>query len=153
MWCDAFSPLGTSRNQTAAGPSWLTVLGHAKDSLWSVDLFRCESAVLHTHWVLVVMDHWTRRIVGFGVHRGVVDGVALCRMFNHATCGQSPPTYLSADHDPLYRFHQWQANLRILDVREIKTVPYVPRSHPCRRTADRDRTARMSGSHAVLDSG
>ena len=63
----------------SAGPSWLTVLGHAKDSLWSVDLFRCESAVLHTYWVLVVIDHWTRRIVGFGVHRGVVDGVALCR--------------------------------------------------------------------------
>ena len=114
----------------SAGPSWLTVLGHAKDSLWRVDLFRCESAVLHTYWVLVVMDHWTRRIVGFGVHRGAVDGVALCRMFNHASCGQSLSTYLSAEHDPLYRFHQWQANLRILNVREIKTVPYVPRSHP-----------------------
>jgi putative transposase len=113
----------------SAGPSWLTVLGHAKDSLWSVDLFRCESAVLHTYWVLVVMDHWTRRIVGFGVHRGAVHGAALCRMFNHATGGQSVPTYLSADHDPLYRFHQWQANLRILNIREIKTVPYVPRSH------------------------
>ena len=36
----------------SAGPSWLTVLGHAKDSLWSLDLFRCESAILHTHWVL-----------------------------------------------------------------------------------------------------
>ena len=47
----------------SAGPSWLTVLGHAKDSLWSLDLFRCESAVLHTHWVLVVMDQCTRRIV------------------------------------------------------------------------------------------
>jgi hypothetical protein len=30
----------------------------------------------------------------------------------------------------LYRFHQWQANLRILDVKEIKAVPYVPCSHP-----------------------
>ena len=67
------------------GPSWLTVLGHAKDSLWSLDLFRCESAVLRAHWVLVVMDHCTRRLVGFGVHRGVVDGVGLCRMFNRAT--------------------------------------------------------------------
>jgi len=28
------------------GPSWLTVIGHAKDSLWSVDLFRCESILL-----------------------------------------------------------------------------------------------------------
>src|SRR5215472_3825110 len=30
----------------AAGPSWLTFLGHAKDSLWSIDLFCCESIVL-----------------------------------------------------------------------------------------------------------
>ena len=112
------------------GPSWLTVLGRTKDSLWSLDLFRCESAVLRTHWVLVVMDQCTRRIVGFGVRRGDVDGVGLCRMFNQATRGQSSPKYLSSDHDPLYRFHQWQANLRILDVREIKTVPYVPLSHP-----------------------
>ena len=40
------------------------------------------------------------------------------------------PKYLSSDHDPLYTFHQWQANLRILEVTEIKTVPYVPLSHP-----------------------
>ena len=95
----------------SAGPSWLTVLGHTKDSLWSLDLFRCESAILRTHWVLVVMDQCTRRIVGFAVHRGVVDGVGLCRMFNRATRGQSSPKYLSSDHDPLYRFRQWQANL------------------------------------------
>jgi hypothetical protein len=37
------------------------------------------------------------------------------------------PTYLSVDYDPLYRFHQWQANLRIVDVEAIKTVPL---SHP-----------------------
>ncbi len=114
----------------SAGPSWLTFLGHTKDSLWSLDLFRCESAILRTHWVLVVMDQCTRRIVGFGVHRGVVDGVGLCRMFNRATRGLSSPKYLSSDHDPLSRFHQWQANLRILGVKDIKTVPYVPLSHP-----------------------
>ena len=28
------------------GPSWLTFIGHLKDSLWSLDLFRCESATL-----------------------------------------------------------------------------------------------------------
>ena len=143
-----------------AGPSWLTFLGHAKDSLWSCDLFRCdlfrcdlfrcdlfrcdlfrcdlfrcdlfrcESATLRTHWVLVVMDQYTRRIIGFGVHRGMVDGWGMCRMFQRAIRGHKAPQYLSSDHDPLYRFHQWQANLRILDVTEIKTVPYVPLSHP-----------------------
>ena len=113
-----------------AGPSWLTFLGHTKDSLWSCDLFRCESAALRTHWVLVVMDQFTRRIIGFGVHSGAVDGVALCCMFHRAIRGQSLPEYLSSDHDPLYRFHQWKANLRVLEVTEIKTVPYVPLSHP-----------------------
>ena len=33
----------------SGGPSWLTFLGHIKDSLWSCDLFRCESATLRTH--------------------------------------------------------------------------------------------------------
>ena len=62
------------------------------------------------------MDQFTRRIVGFAVHSGVVDGVALCRMFNRAIHMQTLPKYLSSDHDPLYRFHQWQANLRVLEV-------------------------------------
>jgi putative transposase len=127
--CSATHSRGSVPAETRrSGPSWLTVLGHAKESLWSLDLFRCQSAVLCTHWV-VVMDQWTRRIVGFGVYRGVVDGVALCQMFNRATRGHTPPTYLSSDHDPLYRFHGWQANLRILDVEAIKTVRYVPLSH------------------------
>ena len=117
--------------QDSGGPSWLTFLGHMRDSLWSMDLFTCESAMLRTHWVLVVMDQYTRRIIGFGVHAGMVDGVALCRMFNRAIRGQRRmPNFLSSDNDPLYRFHQWQANLRILDVTEIKSVPYVPLSHP-----------------------
>jgi hypothetical protein len=63
--------------QDSDGPSWLTFLGHLKDSLWSADLFRCESAVLRTHWILVVMDQYTRRIIGFGLHAGAVDGSAL----------------------------------------------------------------------------
>ena len=52
-----------------------------------------------------------------------------CRMFSRAIGRQSLPKYLSSDNDPLYRFHQWQANLRVLEVTEIKT-PYVPLSHP-----------------------
>ena len=87
----------------SGGPSWLTFLGHMKDSLWSMDLFRCESASLRTHWVLVVMDQYSRRIIGFGVHAGTVDGVALCRMFNRAIRWQRKmPKYLSTDNDPLY---------------------------------------------------
>ncbi len=76
------------------------------------------------------MDQCTRRVIGFGVHSGIVDGVALCRMFQRAICGHRLAKCLSSDHDPLYRFHQWQANLRVCEVTEIKTIPYVPLSHP-----------------------
>lgn len=56
--------------------------------------------------------------------------ITLCRMFKQAIRGRAVPKFLSSDHDPLYRFHQWQANLRVLGVTEINTVPYVPLSHP-----------------------
>jgi transposase InsO family protein len=112
------------------GPSWLTFLGHLKDSLWSVDLFRCESMLLKTHWVMVVMDHYSRRIIGFAVHVGDVDGIAVCRMFNEIVAGMGVPRSLSSDNDPLFEYYRWPANLRILGVREVKTVPYVPLSHP-----------------------
>jgi putative transposase len=111
-------------------PSWLTFLGHTKDSLWSIDLFRCESILLQSHWVLVVMDQFSRRIIGFGVHASDVNGIALCRMFNSAITTKGYAKYLSSDNDPLFQFHQWQANLRILDIQEIRSLPYVPLSHP-----------------------
>src|SRR5215471_16774908 len=76
------------------------------------------------------MDQLTRRMVGFAVPRGVVDGRSLGRMFHRAIHAQTLPKSLSSDPDPLYRFHPWPANLRVLMVQEIKTVPYVPRSHP-----------------------
>lgn len=117
------------------GPSWLTTIGHAKDSLWSwdagpVDLFRCESILLKSHWVMVVLDQHTRRTIDFGVLAGNVDGPALCRMFNHTTSGHDRPKYLSSDNDPAFQYQRWKANVRVLGVEEIKSLPHVPMSHP-----------------------
>lgn len=109
------------------GPSWLTFLGHMTDSLWSVDLFRCESIRLKSHWV---MDVCTRRIIGFSAAPADIEGVAVCRMFTRAMAGHAPPTHLSSGNDPLFTFHRWRANLRVLDVNEIKTLPLIPCSHP-----------------------
>jgi putative transposase len=112
------------------GPSWLTFIGHLKDSLWSMDLFRCYSMTLKEYWVMIIMDQHTRRIVGFSVKLGPVSGVDVCCMFNQIIAGKKRPKYLSTDNDPLFKFHRWLANLRIEDIEEIKSVPYVPTSHP-----------------------
>ena len=52
-----------------------------------------------------------------------------------AACSMTPllrkaaPKYLSSDNDPLFQYHRWKANLRVLDIEEIKSLPYVPMSH------------------------
>ena len=70
------------------------------------------------------------RRLGFAVHKGGVSGIDLCRMFNEIISKKKLPKYLSSDNDPLFKFHQWQANLRILEIEEIKSIPYTPVSHP-----------------------
>ena len=59
-----------------------------------------------------------------------VDGITACRMFNHAFSGADLPGNLSTDNDPLLKSHRWQANLRILEVNKIKSIPYAPMPHP-----------------------
>ena len=100
MKCERYRP-------NDEGPSWLTFIGHTKDSLWSVDLFRAESIHLKSHWVMVILDQFTRRIIGFVTHKGTVNGIDLCCMFNKIISLQKLPSYLSSDNDPLFTFHRW----------------------------------------------
>ena len=76
------------------------------------------------------MDQFSRRIIGFAVHSGHCDGIAYCRMLNEIISGKSLPKYLSSDNDPVFLFHRWKANLRILEIEEIKSVPGILTSHP-----------------------
>jgi len=43
---------------------------------------------------------------------------------------RTPRGISATDHDPLFEAHRWKANLRILEVDEVKTVRHVPLSHP-----------------------
>ena len=83
---------------------------------------RLRGAALRALVVMVVLDVFTRRLKGFGVEPGPIDGLSACRMFNHAIAGTRLPKRVSTDHDPLFRFHRWLANQRVLEIEEIKTV-------------------------------
>ena len=39
------------------GPSWLTFIGHLKDSSWSIDMFRCESILLNALYRAAYRNH------------------------------------------------------------------------------------------------
>ena len=113
------------------GPSWLSFIGNQVDSLWSIDLFRVESITLKSHWIMVVMDQYSRRIVGFSIQKDGYSGPTVCRMFNEIVAQNKVyPKKISTDNDPMFNFGRWKANLRIMEVEEIKSVPGVPYSHP-----------------------
>ena len=94
----------------SGGPSWLTFLGYTRDSLWNVDMFRCDSIILRSHWVMVAMDQNTQRITGFAVHSGTLDGPTLCRMLTRIR--------RIAHHDlelrqlPAVQFQGWQPTFK-----------------------------------------
>lgn len=49
---------------------------------------------------------------------------------NQATAKHGWPNRISSDNDPLFLYHRWKANLRVLEIEEIKSLPHVPMSHP-----------------------
>ena len=61
---------------------------------------------------------------------------ALSRTISAAGCGlkrefaRDRPERISSDNDPLFQYHRWKANLRVLEIEEIKSIPHVPMSHP-----------------------
>jgi len=113
------------------GPSWLTFMATSKDRLWSIDLFRAESVKLKTHWVLAVMDVYSRRVIGYAVHAGnSVSGPNLCYMFNQVIAGSQTPKRISRDNDPLYKFHQWTVNMDMLNIEEVFGPSYTPTANP-----------------------
>ncbi|MBF0443872.1 MAG: hypothetical protein HQK54_18330, partial [Oligoflexales bacterium] len=107
------------------GPSWLSFIGNQIDSLWSVDIFRTESINLKTYWIMAVMDQYSRRIIGFSVQKVECTGASVCHMFNEILSKSKViPKRISTDNDPLFEFYRWKANLRILDIEEIKDKIY-----------------------------
>ena len=97
------------------GSSCLNLIGNLKDSLWSVDLFRVESINLNGYWIMIVMDQYTRRIIGFStIQTNALSGANVCMMFNKIMARIPPPKYMSSDNE----------------IQEIKTILYTPISHP-----------------------
>jgi len=113
------------------GPSYFSGIGNKLDGLWSIDFFRVESIFMRSNWVMIIMDIYSRQIIGFSVHEGNLTGALICQMFNTILLqSKTAPRYLSSDRDPLFQFKQWKRNLRIEQIDEVKSLPYIPISHP-----------------------
>jgi hypothetical protein len=97
------------------------------------------------------MDVFTRRIIGFGIERAYVDGISVCRMFNHAVARKPLPSHLGTDHDPLFRFQRWLANLRVLEIDRDQVGSIRSGLASLRRTVDRNYPTRVHRSRLFLE--
>ena len=80
---------------------------------------------------MLVMDQYTRRIIGLcALQTNALTGANAYMMFNKILGNTPSPNYLSSDNDPLFQYFQWKANLRIYEIKEIKSIPFTPISHP-----------------------
>ena len=71
---------------------------------------------------MTVMDQYTRRIIGFAVHKGDVCGADASRMLNSIIAGGALPKIVSTDNDPIFKSHRWETSLGILEIDEIKSI-------------------------------
>ena len=74
------------------GPSWLSVIRQARVSCVASTSFAVSQFCSRATGVMVVMDIFTRRIIGFGVVAANLDGSSVCRMFNRRTARQGTPS-------------------------------------------------------------
>jgi hypothetical protein len=113
----------------AGAPSWLTFLAQMKDSLWSADLFAanrqgCELTGFWSSWISTPVASW-----------GSACSPAPSTASRFAECSTTPfkataPCRNTSVPTMIRFIVPLNGKLRILDVAEIKTVPYVPWSHP-----------------------
>jgi len=115
-----------------SGPSWLSFIGNTLNGLWSVDLCLSFSVFQKIYVIMVVLDIFSRKSIGYAVRKYPVNGVDVCSMFEEIRRENQGviPKHLSTDNDPLWLYHRWKANLNLLEIDEIKSVPFVPESHP-----------------------
>jgi putative transposase len=55
-------------------PRGLSFIGHTAAAFGAWTCFDASQSLLRSYWVLVVMDQFTRRLVGVGVQCGAVTG-------------------------------------------------------------------------------
>jgi len=70
------------------GPSWLTFIGTSRTARGASTCSAAESILLRSHWVLLVMDVFTRRIIMASVSSVPTSTASrYVEMFNHAVAG------------------------------------------------------------------
>lgn len=87
--------------------SWKTFLKNHQSVTWATDFFTIPTLTFKVLYVLVIIDHRTRKIISFGVTYNPTAKWTI-QQFRNATPYGYAPKYLIHDNDPIFRSKAFQ---------------------------------------------
>ena len=109
--------------------SWKTFLKNHQSVTWAADFFTIPTLTFNILYVLVIIDHQTRRIVSFGVTTNPTAEWTV-QQFRNVTPFGNVPKYLVHDNDPIFRSKAFQRFLTSSGITSKRTSYHSPWQNP-----------------------
>lgn len=109
--------------------SWKTFLKNHQSVTWATDFLTIPTLTFGMLYVLVIIDHQTRKIVSFGVTTNPTAQWTV-QQFRHATPFGVVPKYLIHDNDPIFRSKVFQRFLSSSGITSKRTAYRSPWQNP-----------------------
>ena len=109
--------------------SWKTFLKNHQSVTWATDFFTIPTLTFDVLYVLVIIDHQTRKIISFGVTSNPTAQWTI-QQFRNATPFGDVPKFLVHDNDPILRSKAFQRFLSSSGITSKKTSYRSPWQNP-----------------------
>lgn len=109
--------------------SWKTFLKNHQSLTWATDFLTIPTLTFGILYVLVIIDHQTRKIVSFGVTTNPTAQWTV-QQFRNATPFGDIPKYLVHDNDPIFRSKAFKRFLSSSGITSKKTAYRSPWQNP-----------------------
>ena len=105
--------------------SWKTFLKNHQSVTWATDFFTIPTLTFKIHYVLVIIDHRTRKIISFGVTYNPTAEWTV-QQFRNSTPFDEAPKYLIHDNDSIFRSKAFQRFLSSSGITPKRTAYRSP---------------------------
>lgn len=109
--------------------NWMTFIKNHMDVTWATDFFTIPTLRFEVLYVLIIIEHGSRRIVHFAVTKNP-NMFWLTQQFRNATPYGSQPKYLIHDNDPVFRSKVFQGFLANSNIKSKPTSFRSPWQNP-----------------------
>src|SRR5690554_4031249 len=109
--------------------NWHTFIRNHMDVTWATDFFTIPTIRLEILYILIIIEHGTRRIIHFAVTKNP-NMFWITQQFRNATPYGQHPKYLIHDNDPVFKSKVFQDFLKTSNIKSKPTAFKSPWQNP-----------------------